>query len=326
MSNRLVKDISKSVSDLYQQTENLLSCVNRNQAEQLALLDDLRHQIHSSEYKIREDIKNATNKVLTQSLKESFHELTTNYSICLNLLVQQNTLPQSDLEHIEKLARSLISQYETHFKEQATGSPARLPFLIGITFALGAWCGARKILGNDGFAICVEHAKRLLPYVQEEQKTLLQEITLWELYSEGNRVYLLEYYKILFDNLNNIVQQQDQDILLLAEEKPQKELQKTNKHHDDIQRLKNLFKQAIKEPPIDILPIQDKIEDLRKWANLSLLSYEDAQRHHSIDDLRQILGVPSDVPLGSSALELMRLSYILLKDNRRILKNYFLSH
>lgn len=314
-----------SIEHLVHENTALLRCVADGQEHQMTMLIEIRNELRTGFGQIREVVGHATREtaelVAVQRLQENIIQLSESYRDCANALRRGESLVRRDLESIEELARSLISKLQTRFNDQKNGAPARLPLLIGMTLALGIWRDARSALGDDT-NVCFERARIFTNLISTEIHALTRDVSFWQLLQEENS-WLTGQYVLLRRTLLEMPSMQrtfeiDTDDNYLLTTLPFALVG----WNDGLQNARDLIEQMKAEPPLSVLVIKT-FEDRQAWQKLMGLPRGMSINEVPIEQLRHRLGIPAEISLGSSALELMRQAPALIESHRNALAHEF---
>ncbi|MEN3175645.1 hypothetical protein ABDK75_06520 [Gluconobacter sp. OJA] len=313
-----------SVERLVRENTALLHCVIDGQERQMTLLAEIRNQLRSGFAEMHDTIHLAKLEGVELSairqLQENLNELLANYRDCAAILERGEFPLKRDLEKIEELASSLIGKFQTRFNDQRPGSPARLPLLTGMTFALSTWRDARNALG-DGLEMCFQRARVFAELALRELHALTGCATLWELAQENS--WLTGQYILLRRTLIKMPSSQrtfeiDTDDNLV----PATLSFTLIGWNDGLQRARDLIEYAKAEEPLSVLPVRT-FDDRHGWQKLMGLPRGTNVNEIPMTQLRHRLGIPAEVTLGASALELMREAPALIENNRLALAQAF---
>lgn len=313
-----------SVEHLIKENTALLHCVIEGQESQMAMLNQIRDDIRSGFIKIDKTIhlsaQEGAELNAIRQLKENQNELLALYQDCTAVLRRGGKPLRRDLKKIEELAISLIGKFQTCFNDQRLGSPARLPLLTGMVFALSIWCDARNALGN-GLELCFQRGQRFIELALAELRNLVEGATLWQLAEENS--WLISQYVLIRRILVAMPSSQktleneiDKDII------PTPLSFSLIGWNDGLHDARNLLEQAKTEQPLLSLPIKT-FDDRHAWQKLMGLPRGIIINEVPMDQLTHRLGIPDDVNLGASAIQLVREAPALLESNRRALTHEF---
>lgn len=313
-----------SVEHLVRGNTALLHCVIDGQERQMTMLTEIRNQLRSGFAEMYQTIHiaklEAVELAAIRQLQENLNELLANYRDCAALLGRGEIPLKRDLEKIEELASSLISKFQTRFNDQITGSPARLPLLSGMIFALSAWRDARHALG-DGLEMCFQRAKVFADMALRELHTLTEKATLWELSQENS--WLTGQYILLRRTLVTMPSSQKTFEIDMEDSYIPTALPFTLiSWNDGLQRARDLIECAKTEEPLSVLPLRT-FEHRNSWQKLMGLPRGINVNEISMEQLRHRLGIPTEVALGASALDLMSEAPALLESNSLALAHAF---
>jgi hypothetical protein len=199
-------------------------------------------------------------------------------------------------------AAAVYTHFMASFEAQPSGAPARLPLLSGMAFALGAWRDARTLLG-DGLEACSPRAQTLAGLARKELVILTRDAGLWHLAEEN--AWLIEQYVLLRRALIAMLPAQaafaDDLAVGYIPNVPGYSLLAWN---DGLQPARDVFMESAAEPPLETLPLHENAHR-QDWLKLAGLPWGTVIREIPVASLRERLGIPSDVPLGLSALKLL---------------------
>ncbi len=314
-----------AIERMIRENSVLLGCVIEGQERQMQMLSEIRKDIKEGFEHTHNTIHQAkiegAELVAIRMLQENLNGLLSCYRDCAALL-SRGVMPEArDFERVEGLALALIDKYYTAFEGQKSGAPARLPLLSGMVFALGAWQDARNTLG-DGLEMCFERARFFAELSLKELHTLTDNASFWQLAEENSwligQYVLLRRFLILMpsSSQNHFALNVDEDFSLGALSFTQVAW------NDGLQMARDLFEEAQYEQPLEILPIRT-FADRDGLQQFLKLPREVDVTEISLVKIRQQLGIPENVIMGNSALELMREAPGLIAGNKLALQKVF---
>lgn len=305
---------------LSRENNALLHCVLAGQERQFALLREIRDEIREGFEQSRAEIRAASYEtaqmVALRALQETLAELTARYRNCAAIL-KDGVLPSAqDLEAIEALANKLIAQYETSYRTQASGAPARLPLLTGMAFAVSMWRDARSLMGGE-LAICFAQARTLAEMARIELKALSANATFWEMAQQND--WLISQYVILHRSLVGMpgaqsalaVAANDEDLAPLP-------LSNLVGWNDGFDAARDLLDAIGTETDADVLRLRTT-EQRDAWRTLSGLPRSVMINEVPLAEVRKVLGVPDEVVLGDKAGDLLAAAPEMLNQARKAL-------
>lgn len=306
-----------SIDRLVRENNVLLHCVIDGQERQMAMLAEIRDEVRSSFANMHRAVHLAklegVELITIRQLQENLNELLANYRDCTVLLGRGEIPLKRDLERIEELASSLIGKFQTRFNDQRPSSPARLPLLTGMAFALSVWRDARSALG-DSLEMCFQRAQVFADMALGELRALTGNATLWQLAQDNS--WLTGQYVVLRRTLVAMPSTQKTYEINLKDERVPATLAFTLVGWDDgLQDARDLIEKAKAEQPLSVLPVKT-FDDRQGWQKLMGLPRGTNVNEISMEQLRLRLGIPAEVTLGASALELMREAPALIESNR----------
>jgi hypothetical protein len=295
-----------SLERLVRENNLLLGCVLNGQEQQRQMLMEIRSEMRIGFEAVRQAIHEAkietAELVAIRDLRVTLLQLQRGYQTCVAVLEQGKRPPDRDLEGVEKLADELDAHFMASFEAQPSGAPARLPLLSGMAFALGAWRDARTLLG-DGLEACSPRAQTLAGLARKELVILTRDAGLWHLAEEN--AWLIEQYVLLRRALIAMLPAQaafaDDLAVGYIPNVPGYSLLAWN---DGLQPARDVFMESAAEPPLETLPLHENA-NRQDWLKLAGLPWGTVIREIPVASLRERLGIPSDVPLGLSALKLL---------------------
>ena len=309
-----------SLDRIARENQALLGCIVEGQERQMQMLTDIRGELREGFSVTRQAIDRAKIETVEltaiRSLQETLNRLQEGYRDCVGHLSQGKVPTQRDLLEIEEQAKSLISKFLTSFDAQPVGAPARLPLLGGMAFALGAWCDARVLLGDD-FDVCLERAQRLAALARKELLALTEDAGVWQLAQEN--AWLIGQYVLLRRVLGEMRSAQEAFAADFSESYIQNGLTyRFCAWNDGLQEARDVFAESAAEPPLETLPL-DNHADRQSWLKLAGLPRGMVVSEISMAQFRLRLGIPGDAPLGACALKLLHGASEMLEQNRRAL-------
>lgn len=303
-----------SVERLIRENTALLHCVIEGQKRQMAMLNQIRDEIRSGFIKmdktIHLSVQEGAELNAIRQLKENQNELLAHYQDCTAILKRGGKPLQRDLKRIEELAISLIGKFQTRFNDQPLGSPARLPLLTGMVFALSIWRDARNVLEDD-LEMCFQRGKGFADLAIAELRNLINGAKLWQLAEENS--WLISQYVLLRRIL--AAMPSTQNTLESDNVIPMTLSSILTGWNDGLQNARYLIEQAKTEQPLSSLPIKT-FDDRHSWQKLVGLPRGISISEVPMEQVRLCLGIPDEINLGASALEIMRETPALIESNR----------
>lgn len=310
------------VEQLFRESNALLGCVIEGQERQTQLLMEIRKEMQKGFTDVQKSIRSAITEtaelVAVHDLQKTLNQLVNSYRDCAGSLKRGKTPLPRDLMKIEDLAGELIAQFQASFERQPEGAPARLALLNGMAFALGVWRDARIVL-EDSQDIFPDRAKLLSGLARKELLALTNGAGLWQLAQE--QAWLVSQYVLLRRSLTGLLS--GQDVFAdhfdesWAPELPAYNLLAWN---DGLQPMRDALTASEDEAPLEVLNLRTH-EARQSWRQLAGLPVGLTASEIKIDDLRKCLGIPDNVSLGASAIELLKDAPEMLEYHRLTLES-----
>ena len=273
-----------------------------------------RQEMHARFDETQTKILTAIEDSDIRRLQGKLNKLLGEYKAFSALLQEKKPLLDRDLHTIEETAKDLMGDFEARFREQPVGSPARLPFLIGMAFCLGTWCDARSAL-KDPLDHCFKHACAIIDEVNGELRALTKNASLYALAVREKDV-ISQYVGLLqsLRALSSVERKKKDDVVLLA----------LPGWDDGLQKVRELFLQGIQattqgtRTPMPELTL-DNTEEKEAWRKIDKLPT--SVEKVSGEVFQSVLGIPDGVSLSQAeAKELLRVLPAVLEQNDAALK------
>ncbi|MBO6085761.1 MAG: hypothetical protein J6P19_05140, partial [Acetobacter sp.] len=267
-----------------------------------------RKEMHARFDETQEKTLKAIDAEGIRGLKDKLNMLLAEYKAFQVILQGKKPFLRRDLEKLEETAKELMGMFETRYQDQPVGSPARLPFFLGMAFCLGVWCDARSALG-DLLDHCFARAHALIDGVNAELRAITQNASLYAL-AVGEKDVINQYVALTqsLRALSSLSRSKADEIVLLA----------LPGWDDGLQKIRELVcasQEKGQKTPMPALTLEnaEEREAWRKIAKLPETSYVDKV---SGEEIHHALGIPDDVSLTpSEARKLLDIAPALLEQN-----------
>lgn len=306
-----------SLQEVMRENTSLLRCVAERQDRQLAIMNDIRNDIRTGFAEVRQEIGQVASRTTemgaVRDLQNELNQLWADYRGCAESMASGGMPPRRDLEAIERLASSILGKLQTSLDGQQRGAPARLPLLLSMAFAVGTWRDARAAL-DEPVGMCLGRAAALRDVVRKELVVLTDKATLWQLARE--KAWLIEQHVLLHRLLTAMEAEGGTFSLERGEARVISDAAQARiAWNDGLQPARDLLEESVGQPSIDVLPLR-RFEDAEAWATLAGLPMGVAITEVPVEQFRQRLGIPEDVPLGEASLRLMHAAVEITNDNQ----------
>ena len=275
-----------------------------------------RQEMHARFDETQTKILTAIEDSDIRRLQGKLNKLLEEYKAFSALLQRKKPLLDRDLHTIEETAKDLMGDFEARFREQPVGSPARLPFLIGMAFCLGTWCDARSAL-KDPLDHCFQRARAIIDAANGELRALTKNASLYALAVREKDV--ISQYVALVQSLralSSVERKKKDDVVLLA----------LPGWDDGLQKMRELFLQGIQATTQDTRITMSELtlentEEREAWRKIAKLPKTTPVEKVSGEAFQRALGLPDEVSLTQAeARAILRAVPSALEQNDTALK------